>query len=517
MEELTDAVTLPILQRHTMGCKILQRLVEDIRQGRLRKELGHSGYKECFQELSVQEGVVMRGDRVVIPRTLRADVLEAAHLGHPGKDSMIRQLRLSCWWPRSSTDTKEFEESCLPCIASVDSNLTPPMQMRDTPDRPWQHCSADYKGPIAGKYYFHVLIDNYSRWPEVAMVTSTGFDKLQDKLEDSFNIHGIPDSITHDNGPCYNSGDWRKFARKWGFEVRPCTPEHPQSNGIAERFMGVLVKVVHAAVASGQDPRVEVRRRLLNYRNTPHPSTGKTPAELMMRRQIKTRLPAIMRPTMDKVDMEAKATDKLAREKRKIRFDSAKHVKVQEMVAGDRVLIKQKKTSIKPPFDPKPYTITEVKGTQVTARRGGQERKRNKVKMKMVKERPEHLLPRATVWMEEEEDTDNEADIQLGPSRSAQEELGPAQEEQEQGPEQEVEVLGEENQQQAADAGLRRSGRTRKAPERYGGAQPMQRDNNQLSPRERKRIKSLAARKVPREEWMIRQEGVWKKYRQPTE
>ena len=60
----------------------------------------------------------------------------------------------------------------MPCIASVDSNLTPPMQMRDTPDRPWQHCSADYKGPIAGKYYFHVLIDNYSRWPEVAMATS---------------------------------------------------------------------------------------------------------------------------------------------------------------------------------------------------------------------------------------------------------------------------------------------------------------------------------------------------------
>ena len=56
------------------------------------------------------------------------------------------------------------------------------------------------------------------------------------------------------------------------------------------------------------------------------------------------------------------------------------------MVAGDRVLIKQKKTSIKLPFDPKPYTITEVKGTQVTARRGEQERKRNKVKMKVGKE-----------------------------------------------------------------------------------------------------------------------------------
>ena len=90
------------------------------------------------------------------------------------------------------------------------------------------------------------------------------------------------------------------------------------------------MKVVDAAVASEQDPRVEVRRRLFNHWNTTHPSTEKTPAELMIRRQIKTRLPAMMRPTMDKVDMEAKATDKLAREKRKIRFDSAKHVKVQE-------------------------------------------------------------------------------------------------------------------------------------------------------------------------------------------
>ena len=141
----------------------------------------------------------MRGDRILIPKALRADVLQAAHMGHPGKESMTRQLRRSCWWPKYSVDVRDFQESCVPCAAAVDSNTTPPMQMRDTPDRPWQHCSVDYKEPIAVKYYFHVLIDNYSRWPEVAMVTSTGFDRLQDKLGDSFNIHVIPDSITHDN------------------------------------------------------------------------------------------------------------------------------------------------------------------------------------------------------------------------------------------------------------------------------------------------------------------------------
>ena len=112
-------------------------------------------------------------------------------------------------------DVREYERSCVPCLASVDRNTTPPMQIRETPDRAWQHCSADYKGPIAaGKYYFHVLIDNYSCWPEVAMVTFTAFSKLGDKLEDSFCTHGIPESITHDNGPCYNGRDWRRFGKK---------------------------------------------------------------------------------------------------------------------------------------------------------------------------------------------------------------------------------------------------------------------------------------------------------------
>ena len=412
-----------------------------------------------------------------------------------------------------STDVKEFQESCVPCLAAVDSNTTPPMQIRETPDRPWQHCSADYKGPIGGKYYFHVLIDNYSRWPEVAMVTSTEFGKLQDRLEESFSMHGIPDSITHDNGPCYNSSDWIKFAKKWGFEARPCTPEHPQANGIAERFMGVLVKVVHAAVASNQDPRVEVRRRLLNYRNTPHPSTGKTPAELMIRRQIKTRVPGLMKSTMDKVDIEAKTMDKVAREKRKSRFDSSKHAKTKEVMKGDKVLVKQKKSSINPPFDPRPYTVTEVKGTQVTATRGGKERKRNQAKMKVVKVRPAHLQPQSG-RREQVEDSDSDVDIQLD-SVDFREQEAQVRNNLAQGLETDAGAAGgEEDQQQPqlqgghaepVDAEVRRSDRAKRAPKRYGDIIPEQKRRSQLSPRNRKRIKSLAARKVPKEEWKIRQ------------
>ena len=265
MEELTDMVTLPILVRHTDKDEILSQLKEDVKKGNLRRELRDKGYKECFTEISMQGGAMMRGDRLIIPKMLRVGVLEAAHQGHPGQQSMTRQMRGTCWWPGMNVDIKEYMETCIPCLAAVERNRTEPMQIRKMLERPWQHCSADYKGPIAGKYYFHVLIDNYSRWPEVQMVTSMSFEQLQGKMEDSFSIHGVPESITHDNGPCYNSGDWKKFGQKWGFQSQPCTPENLKANGITERFMGVLVKIVHTAVAEGQDPRLEVRRRLLIY------------------------------------------------------------------------------------------------------------------------------------------------------------------------------------------------------------------------------------------------------------
>ena len=75
-------------------------------------------------------------------------------------------------------------------------------------------------------------------------------------------------------------------------------PEHPQSNGIAERFMSVLVRVIHASVAEGKDLKVEVQKRLINYRNTVHPSPVVSPASLMMGRTIRTKLPVyIEKPT----------------------------------------------------------------------------------------------------------------------------------------------------------------------------------------------------------------------------
>ena len=160
--------------------KYLKAVIENKNQNKQTIQL--ESYKKCYPELSVMNGLVLRGDRLVIPTKLRPAVLEAAHEGCPGREAMLRQLRQDTWWPGQAVDVKDFVSSCLGCTASLERNRPAPMTLRETPEGPWQHCSADFKGPIGGQYYFHVLIDNLSRWPEVEIVKSTSMEQLQPAL-----------------------------------------------------------------------------------------------------------------------------------------------------------------------------------------------------------------------------------------------------------------------------------------------------------------------------------------------
>ena len=118
-------------------------------------------------------------------------------------------------------DVKIYAATCWACSASTPSSSTPPMAIRVVPEEVWSHVQADFKGPIGGKYYIHVMIDELSKWPEVKIVSSTSFGKLHPALKRSWGLFGIPDQITHDNGPLYNSHRWRIYAREKGFKLNP--------------------------------------------------------------------------------------------------------------------------------------------------------------------------------------------------------------------------------------------------------------------------------------------------------
>ena len=85
---------------------------------------------------------------------------------------------------------------------------------------------------------------------------------------------------------------------------------------------------------------------------------------------------------------------------------------------GDKVLLKQTKTTVKPPFDPEAYEVEEIRGTEITARRGKKRVTRNVQRWKQMKERPAYLRKQGT-GIDGQQDSDEEDDWEYGLSVTA--------------------------------------------------------------------------------------------------
>ena len=94
-EELLDAVSLSVLSFYSRKDSAIKDLYSLIKKGgNISDKLRTLGYGDAFTEMSIMEdGIVLRGERFVIPKKLRKNVLQAAHEGHPGRDSILRNLR----------------------------------------------------------------------------------------------------------------------------------------------------------------------------------------------------------------------------------------------------------------------------------------------------------------------------------------------------------------------------------------------------------------------------------------
>ena len=163
--------------------------------------------------------------------------------------------------------------------------------MSPTPKGPWLQASADFCGPFPTGETVLVVLDAYSKYPEVEIIPSTAAKDALPALERIFATHGIPEVLKTDNGPPFQSHAFRTFAKEKGFSHRNITPLWPEANGHVEGFMKNLGKVSRTAHSQGKDWRRELYVFLANYRATPHPSTGKSPYELCMNRTVRTKLP----------------------------------------------------------------------------------------------------------------------------------------------------------------------------------------------------------------------------------
>ena len=415
-DSLEAAITLEEIRSATEQDAALSALSNDIGKEQCADIPILQPFKSIFHELSFINGIIVRNNKLVIPESLQQRMIEWAHEGHQYTTKTLQLLRETCWFPKMHTLVAEYVETCIPCHASSHHNPPVPLEPNRLPKGPWQDLHADFKGPIGGKYYVHIVIDQFSKYPEVDIVKSTSFKQLRPVLDRIFATHGVPEKMTTDNGPPYFSDNLQTYAKHMGFALTPVTPEDPQSNGFVENFVKSICKVVHTASAEGKNPKEELSSFLLQYRATPHATTERTPAELLFGRKIKTKLPRL--PSLEKDTPEVAKTREIHDEKKrkqKQHFDKKHKARPKHIKPGDRVLLKQKKTTTDPPYNPKPYTITKVHGNQLTMDNGTHTRVRDKNNVKIVQERKgrfSHVSAIQQLGDPQESDADIEIDLQ---------------------------------------------------------------------------------------------------------
>jgi len=298
----------------------------------------HHGWPEGFEadeslkpftkrknELSVENGVLVWGSRVVIPSGLQSRVLSELHVSHVGMSRMKMLARAYVWWPNMDKDIESLVAGCRECSLHRKSPGGAPLHPWEVASGPWQRLHIDYAGPFMNRMFL-IVSDAFSKWLDVHVTSGSTSEVTIEKLRHTFATHGLPEVIVSDNGSCFTSEEFKLFTARNGIRHVTSAPYHPSTNGLAERSVQTFKNALKKWSNVGGTIESKVERFLFSYRNTPHSTTGVCPAEMLMNRRPRTVLSMVL-PSMKSVLQ--KANDDMSAKKR---------MNVREFTVGERVL-----------------------------------------------------------------------------------------------------------------------------------------------------------------------------------
>ena len=327
--------------------------------------------------LSVVDGILVKGEAVVIPMALRPSIKRRLHSAHLGRDSMLRRARGTVYWPNMASDIKQIADMCETCQEMKPRNSPEPLKQHSDGDEPWQKIGLDLF-EIAGKHYLAV-VDYYSNFIEIDSLTTMTSARIVTLLKKHCARYGIPRMIVSDGGPQFTSQEFNSFVEDWGITHVTSSPMHQRANGKAESAVKIMKALLVKTHKEGGDPY----EAMLEQRNTPRQDTSLSPAEMMFNRRTRSFLPS----------MSSSPKDPLVKEKREARKRSVKKAhdrksrKLSEIDVGQSVFFQHTEGQ-----NWKLGKVTDILGRntyQVSGPNGGTYR-RNRVHM-----RPTSVTPKA--------------------------------------------------------------------------------------------------------------------------
>ncbi len=257
-----------------------------------RRDRVLQAFYKLRNELRIKDDgcLIRHGGQIVTPAAMQQGILQAAHEGHPGIVRFKRELRKTYWWPGMSTQAEEVVKHCVPCQRSAKSTVGSEIgeKIIPAPEAAGEQYAIDITGPFFNDQYVVVLIDYYSRFPEIFTTNITTSVKIINWLEGHFARYGNPNGLVSDNGPQFVSREFKEFLREKDIHHYRAAVYNPQENGLVESFNKYLKHGVQAFHAAGKSWDRGLRDLLIQFRATEAGPGKQSPAKLFLGRDIRT-------------------------------------------------------------------------------------------------------------------------------------------------------------------------------------------------------------------------------------
>ena len=226
------------------------------------------------ETLSVKSRLITCGNRIIVPREMRPEMLQYIHEGHQGKERCLLQARNTVFWPKMMYDVQELIERCIIC---QEHGRSQPIigTSQELPPFPWHTLATDIF--YWKRMDFLIVTDVFSKYFLVRKLANSTSAAICAELATIVTELGLPHIIRSDNGPCYNSKEFQQFLQCYNITHHTSSPHHPRSNGFVERMVGVAKKLMDKAVREGK-PWIS---GLYEYRVTPQSGSIASPLQLI--------------------------------------------------------------------------------------------------------------------------------------------------------------------------------------------------------------------------------------------
>ena len=326
----------------------LQKLADCLKTNRwnIEDKKVFTEYYKYKNDLTEWRGLIFyKRYRFVPAECNRSQIIEEAHKLHQGITKTRLRIAEYFWWPKWTQEAETFIRSCETCTLSdrtkkVSSTPLVPVVL---PRGPWDKVAVDLKGPLSipsCKYLF-VMVDYYSKWPEVIRIGNIRSKTIIETMKNIFTRLGLPREIVSDNGTQFVSGETKQFLEQLKIKHRTVALYAPSQNGLVERFNRVLSEKISESKQFGWDLKRTIDSTLYHYRSTPHATTRISPFEAMFGRPMRTNMshffPSNKERQIKSINRNA-INDKIKKIKEKI--DLSKAAKNRNFIAGDLIQIR---------------------------------------------------------------------------------------------------------------------------------------------------------------------------------